>query len=200
MEKDDVLIVALLALIGFSFIPKKKATSTPSRPATGAAWNERNLGNISWNSYQKASSSYNNNIGNILHTINGKHTGPWKGEVGKAQNNTVIFDSLQNGIRAAIANLYWYYTSYLPGMGKKWNIYDIISTWCPPSACDTQLYIAVVAKLTGLNPNTVRTWDKEFVFGLLRAKGIMEQSKDFLSDRNVFERAWSDFNANKSKR
>ena len=82
----------------------------------------------------------NNNPGHIRDNIDND----WNGQTGTDDAGFVIFDTMQNGIRAL--------TKILKNYGLN-TITQIISRWAPPSENDTAAYISSVANSTGFDPN-----------------------------------------------
>lgn len=65
----------------------------------------------------------------------------WVGEVGQDEAGFVVFDSVENGIRAAAKLIKNYDRLYSIN-----TISEIINRWAPPSENDTQSYIAHVSR------------------------------------------------------
>lgn len=73
----------------------------------------------------------------------------WNGQLGQDNDGFVIFDSPQNGIRAAAKNLDSYKKRGVA------TLRNIVAEWAPPHENDTESYINKVASTTGLLPDSV---------------------------------------------
>jgi hypothetical protein len=86
----------------------------------------------------------NNNPGNIRHSPNFT----WLGEINQDDDGFVIFDTMENGVRALARNLYSYQSKH--GLN---TTREIISRWAPPTENDTAAYIKSVAGTLGVDAN-----------------------------------------------
>jgi len=84
----------------------------------------------------------NNNPGNLRSNI------PWKGMIGSDSSGFAIFDTPENGIKAAAKNLKTYFNKHHLN-----SVHDIISRWAPSNENDTQSYIKSVASQLGVSAN-----------------------------------------------
>jgi hypothetical protein len=81
----------------------------------------------------------NNNPGNIRNNPNFK----WVGQIGIDYRGFVIFDTLENGTRALMRLLNTYVNTSRDTIG------EIIYSYCPPTECNTELYIQQVSGWMG---------------------------------------------------
>ncbi len=94
----------------------------------------------------------NNNPGNIRHN----DANNWRGQIGVDEKGFVIFDKVENGIRAMALVLQSY--------ARRGVVYlvDIIYTWAPPvDGNDVRAYLEHVEKLTGIQGNQ-RVTEKDY--------------------------------------
>lgn len=152
------LLVCLVAAVGgwFGFKwwkRKKAASSAPAETATDAAENAST----------KAIGYRINNPLNIRYS----NANNWKGQMGE-QSGFCVFDTPENGIRAAMVNLKSYRKKGVITIG------DIISRWAPPTENNTQNYIDFVCKKLGASASyEVEQIASEYI-ALLKAMCIME--------------------------
>lgn len=91
----------------------------------------------------------------------------WKGQQGE-QSGFCVFDTPENGLRAAMVNLKSYRKKGVVTIG------DIISRWAPPTENNTQNYIDFVCKKLGVSASyEVEQTESEYI-ALLQAMCIME--------------------------
>lgn len=90
----------------------------------------------------------NNNAGNIR----GNDRYKWLGEIGRDNDNFVIFDTPENGLRALARILQTYRKSY--GLN---TIAGILNRYAPPSENNTESYIRHATKVLGINRNAPLT-------------------------------------------
>jgi hypothetical protein len=91
----------------------------------------------------------NNNPGNLR-----KSAAKWAGKVSNPLDTAFeSFDSMANGVRAAIRNAHTQWNR-----GKN-TIAQLITIWAPPSENDTTKYVATVAKAAGISST------QQFTFG-----------------------------------
>ena len=76
----------------------------------------------------------------------------FNGQTGQTAQGIGVYDSLQNGLRAAYLQLTEYYESGLT------TITEIVTKWAPPSENPTAQYIANVSGWTGLDANATLSW------------------------------------------
>lgn len=108
----------------------------------------------------------NNNWLNIR-----KDSQQWQGEV-LTDNAFEKFQTVEYGLRAAIKTLKTYYTNY----GCK-TIQTLVSRWAPPVENNSIVYINNVSKRTGINKDTVLTFDKATILKLISAMAVQEVGK-----------------------
>ncbi len=156
------LITALFvcaAVVAWFFHRKKKATSESvgtTSPTSGG-------GDTSGNLPTKAIGYRINNPLNIRYFTGNN----WKGQTGQ-QSGFCVFDTPENGIRAAMVNLKSYRKLGVVTIG------DIISRWAPPTENNTQNYIDFVCKKLGANISDEVGQDEESYVALLQAMCIVE--------------------------
>lgn len=153
----SALSVCVAAVVWF-FIKKKKATaeSGENSPTSGG-------GNNSGNVLTKAIGYRINNPLNIRYSS----ANNWKGQTGQ-QSGFCVFDTPENGIRAAMVNLKSYRKQGVITIG------DIVSRWAPPTENNTQNYIDFVCKKLGANIRDEVEQDAQSYIALLQAMCIME--------------------------
>ena len=78
----------------------------------------------------------------------------WNGEIGRDNAGFVIFDTHENGIRAAMKLMLTYRNKY--GL---YTVAGIINRWSPPIENDTQSYINNVSSKLGVDPNSMLSLD-----------------------------------------
>jgi hypothetical protein len=88
----------------------------------------------------------NNNVGNIRYVPSIK----WQGQIG-SNKGFVVFDTVENGIRAMVKQINTYKERGLNTIQK------IITTYAPAIENDTTGYIATVSKMTGVPSTKVLT-------------------------------------------
>lgn len=81
----------------------------------------------------------------------------WSGQVGKDAQGFVVFDTVENGVRAAAKTLDSYAKRGLNTIEK------IIQAWAPAVENNVEAYTAHVEKLTGLNRKTVIVKKRDYV-------------------------------------
>lgn len=87
----------------------------------------------------------NNNPGNLRYSA----AFQWQGQVGQDPDGYLIFDTMENGVRAMVKNLRTY-------LGRGVNtIARIIPTWAPASENPTAAYVSFVESKTGIPRDTV---------------------------------------------
>lgn len=91
--------------------------------------------------YLKTEGLRNNNPGNIRYNP----ANQWQGQIGQDSNGFVIFDTAENGIRAAARLL----KNYQNKNGLR-TITEIVSKWAPSTENDTAAYIAAVSEKTNI--------------------------------------------------
>jgi hypothetical protein len=89
----------------------------------------------------------NNNPGNMRISINN-----WQGKIGN-DGAFEVFDTMANGLRANMINLYSRAVSN--GTGPWDTVGQVISEWAPNNENDTQAYIAFVERETGYGRNQI---------------------------------------------
>lgn len=94
----------------------------------------------------------------------------WQGEVGEAKG-FIVFDTMENGIRALATNLLTYQ--------RKYGIYTVrraIERWAPQEDHnDTQAYIAFVAHVCEVDPDDRLDFsDRDTLYWLVTAIGEQE--------------------------
>lgn len=152
------VLVCLVAAVGGWFgmkwwKRKKAASSAPADTATDAAETAPT----------KAIGYRINNPLNIRYST----ANNWKGQTGE-QSGFCVFDSPENGLRAAMVNLKSYRKKGVITIG------DIISRWAPPTENNTQNYIDFVCKKLGAAASyEVEQTATEYI-ELLQAMCIME--------------------------
>lgn len=157
-----ILLVSALsvcvAVVAWFFMKKKKATteSGENSPTSGG-------GNTSGNVPTKAIGYRINNPLNIRYLS----ANNWKGQTGQ-QSGFCVFDTPENGIRAAMVNLKSYRKQGVVTIG------DIVSRWAPPTENNTQNYIDFVCKKLGANISDEIEQDAQSYIALLQAMCIME--------------------------
>ena len=149
---------------------------------------------LSYANYPKTTPG-NNNPGNLI--TNPKY---FKGGLSQLRNRTIVFDTLQNGVRALIQTLLWYHNSLLPGHKRKFTIKNIVKSWAPADdgsgnplllGNDEGVYSNTLEKLSGLDKNTVLQFTKENIYGIARAMCVQEHTLDAVTE-TVFSNAWND--------
>lgn len=150
---------------------------------------------LSYANYAKTTPS-NNNPGNIIYN-NPKY---YKGGLSQLRNGTVVFDTLQNGVRALIQTLLWYNNVLLPGLKRKFTIKNIVKSWAPSDdgsgnplllGNDEGVYSNTLEKLSGIDKNTVLQFTKANIYGIARAMCVQEHGLDAVTE-TVFNNAWND--------
>jgi hypothetical protein len=110
----------------------------------------------------------NNNPGNIRPS-----TPPWQGAIG-VNGGFVVFDRMENGIRALARQLIAYYEHYSIN-----TVHDAISRWAPGNENNTQGYIDFVCSVLECGENDVFDFhDPSFLFWMVTAIGEEENGAD----------------------
>lgn len=125
-------------------------------------------------SYAKIPKIRNNNPGNLrpVRDRKGKII-KWRGQIDVDSRGFCIFNSLENGLRAAGRNLQDYNKVY----GRD-TIREIIENWAPRIENDTERYIARVSQETGYHPNQpLNLRDKNVATNLIAAITKQEHGK-----------------------
>lgn len=102
----------------------------------------------------------------------------WLGMVGYNQSNFVVFDTLENGLRAGLKNLN-------TQIKKGRTIRTLISEYAPPSENDTKTYINNVVKFTGIPHDTKLTKEHIPALGL----AILKQEGSYTPPPDVYKAA-----------
>lgn len=177
-------IIGLVLLLG-----KDKKKPKPQKTKTKVNYM------LSYANYAKTTPG-NNNPGNIIYN-DPKY---YKGGLSQLRNKTVVFDTLQNGVRALIQTLLWYHNARLPGLKQKFTIKNIVKSWAPGDygsgnplllGNDEGVYSNTLEKLSGLDKNTVLQFTKENIYGIARAMCVQEHALDAVTE-TVFTNAWND--------
>lgn len=109
----------------------------------------------------------NKNLLNIRYSTSNN----WTGQTGQ-NKGFCVFDSFDNGLRAAIKLLRKYNTTY----GRK-TVEQIISKWAPSNENDTTNYINFVAKKMQIDATEkIDLDDKELLYKLIYAMCLMESN------------------------
>jgi hypothetical protein len=91
----------------------------------------------------------NRNPGNIRPSAS-----PWNGTIGE-NKGFVVFDTMENGIRALGKQLLRYYDSYKGADGSPIDTVDeAIDRWAPPSENDTEAYKVMVCTMLEVDRTT----------------------------------------------
>lgn len=154
----SVLVCVCAAVVVWLFIKKNKAKAESvgtTSPTSG--------GGDSDNVPTKAIGYRINNPLNIRYLSKNN----WKGQTGQ-QSGFCVFDSPENGIRAAMVNLKSYRKQGVL------TIADIISRWAPPSENNTESYIDFVCNKLGANRTDEVAQNATEFIALLQAMCIME--------------------------
>ncbi len=133
----------------------------------------------------------NKNPGNIIW----KYPKFYQGGLSNLSNGTVVFDTMQNGIRAMLTTLFWYYSSLLKP--NNFSIKGIISKWAPGDDGQNKylrgnnegIYTQTVADLSGLGATQVLEWKKENLYKVIRAMCVQEHGLDAVTETD-FNNAW----------
>lgn len=156
-----ILLVSALsvcaAVVVWFFYRKKKATSESGEDTSPTS------GGGEDNMPTKAIGFRINNPLNIRYST----ANNWKGQTGQ-QSGFCVFDTPENGIRAAMVNLKSYRKQGVVTIG------DIISRWAPPTENNTQNYIDFVCKKLGANISDEVEQNAQNYIALLQAMCIME--------------------------
>lgn len=143
---------ACVALVAWFIYKKKKAAASSEVPTSeNAAVLTKAIG------YRL------NNPLNIRYSANNN----WKGQQGQ-QSGFCVFDTPENGLRAAMINLKSYRQKGVV------TIADIIGRWAPPTENNTQNYIDFVCNKLGVNRTDEVYQDKEEYTKLLQAMCLVE--------------------------
>lgn len=120
----------------------------------------------------------NNNPGNIIYSVS-----EWQGLTGKDFKGFCIFDTPENGMRAALLLLlnYWRFHNCR-------NVTAIISRWCPPSGGDTKEYIRFVADY--IDRTAVEELKKEDLPAIFKAISVIESGREYLKMADI-QKVWS---------
>ncbi|MBE6291840.1 MAG: hypothetical protein E7091_05450 [Bacteroidales bacterium] len=157
-----ILLVSALsvcvAAVAWFFMKKKKATTESGENSPTSVG-----GDTSVNVPTKAIGYRINNPLNIRYSS----ANNWKGQTGEL-SGFCVFDTPENGIRAAMVNLKSYRKQGVVTIG------DIVSRWAPPTENNTQNYIDFVCKKLGANISDEVEQDAQSYTALLQAMCIME--------------------------
>lgn len=122
----------------------------------------------------------NNNWGDLLYNP----ANNWKGQVGN-ENGYCVFDTAQNGLRAAFINLHSY-------MARGLNtIRQIITSWAPPPGNPTASYINTVSTWMGVSADQVLTWRDDNTVPLMMSICQFECGYQ-PGDESIYEAALAD--------
>jgi hypothetical protein len=131
-NKGKLALAALLA------VPVVLLTTTKTEPVSNAQFANKKL----------ARGLRNNNPGNLR-----KSSVAWAGKISNPLDTAFeSFDTMANGVRAAIRNAYTHWNR-----GKN-TVATLISIWAPPTENNTIAYVAAVAKEAGISPNAQIKW------------------------------------------
>ena len=119
--------------------------------------------------------SYTNNPFNVRGSKDN-----WLGKKGINQNNFVVFDTIENGLRAGLKNLN---TQFSKRGGNTIN--KLINIYAPPSENDTKTYIANVVKAVGKSEHTVLTKNDLPLIGV----AILRQEFGYTPDPETYKKA-----------
>jgi len=107
----------------------------------------------------------------------------WKGKIGVDDKGFVIFDTMENGIRAAIKNIKKHYDTGAD------TLYVLINRWAPPSENDTNQYIDKVTYRTGLAHDFVFPFDRGHVTKIVDAMAEVENGGNYITNQQI-KTAW----------
>jgi len=122
-----------------------------------------------------------NNPLNIRETfVDGKPI-EWVGRTG-AESGFVVFDTLQNGLRAAAMNL----VNKQKKHGMK-TIAEIITSWSPKNENPTEVYIAKVARDNNIKPNQIidLAANDQLLLGVIRSMIMFENGINPISNELI---------------
>ena len=179
------MILELLGLYMF-FSSNKKKTKPTTQP------NRNNM--VAYINYNKTAPA-NNNPGNLI-----TKASAFKGGLYQLRNKTIVFDSMQNGVRALISNLAWYHKSLLPGLKREFTIKNIVKSWAPNDdksgnplllGNDEGIYSNTIQNLSGIDKNTVLKFTQGNIYAIARAMCVQEHGLDAVTE-DTFVRAWND--------
>lgn len=140
---------------------KAKAFSAPALPA-------------SLNDKSKPISVRQNNPLNIRPTSDN-----WQGKIGE-QNGYVVFDTPENGFRAAAKNLITY-----KNRGVE-TVRSAIEMWAPNSENNTSAYVDFVSKKLGVEPDQkINLSDKNTLVNMLTAQSEFESGGKFFDKESI---------------
>lgn len=155
----SALSVCVAAVVWF-FYRKKKQTITENGGITSP------ISGGGENAEMVASKALGFRINNPLH-LRYSSANNWKGQTGQ-QSGFCVFDTPENGLRAAMINLKSYRKIGVV------TIADIVSRWAPPTENNTQNYIDFVCKKLGANISDEVEQDAQSYIALLQVMCIME--------------------------
>ncbi len=164
------------------------ASATAS--ATASAKPTRTRKKMSYSIYKKTAPT-NNNPGNIIYA-NPKY---YRGGLSNLSNGVIVFDTMQNGTRAMLVTLLWYYNTLLKPVN--FSIKGIISKWAPNDdgynkylrGNNEGIYTQTVSDLSGLGATTILEWNKENLYKVIRAMCVQEHGLDAVTE-TIFNEAW----------
>ena len=173
----------IIPIIIIGVIILASATKATAKPIT-------NKRKIMYANYKKTA-PLNNNPGNIIW----KNPKTYQGGLSNLQNGTVVFDTLQNGTRAMLTTLLWYYNTLLKP--QNFSIKGIVSKWAPNDdktnkflrGNDEGIYTKTVSDLSGLGATQVLEWNKENLYKVIRAMCVQEHGLDAVTE-TIFNQAW----------
>lgn len=150
-------LAAGAGVVAWFFIKKKKAAATTSEVVASSSTSDTSAVPT------KAIGYRINNPLNLRYSA----ANNWKGQQGQ-QSGFCVFDTPENGIRAAMINLKSYRKKGVV------TIADIISRWAPPSENNTEAYIDFVCNKLGANRTDEVEQSAEDYIALLQAMCVME--------------------------
>ena len=162
-KSNNIWIVSALSVCVAAvvwFFRKKKQTITENGGITSP------ISGGGENAEMVASKALGFRINNPLH-LRYSTANNWKGQTWQ-QSGFCVFDTPENGLRAAMINLKSYRKIGVVTIG------DIVSRWAPPAENDTENYIAFVCNKLHKNRSDEIKQTSEDLIALLQAMCIME--------------------------
>jgi hypothetical protein len=168
-----------------------------------AAGNVASIARAATSTYSKQFVNYLNQLGQLLTAPRGvRNNNPgninmtsslWNGEIPHEENSDGRFKQFYEypyGVRAIMLNL----RSYVNDKGKN-TVRKIIETWAPSAengASSTEAYVQAVAKAASVKPDTVITFDKKYINGIVKGIGQHENGSgdQWITDAHL-TKAWS---------
>ncbi len=117
--------------------------------------------------------------------LNLRRTGiEWKGERKEVTDQEFEeFESMMWGLRAGLRNMRTKISQGYKTLGS------LINVWAPPSENNTNNYVSLVSKATGIEPGATLEFEKDFMFPIVAEMVRIESGLTLTTE--LYEEAWA---------